>query len=57
MLIKITDIIDVFSKHNIKVNGVFHIGANNCEELEYYDELSIKKENVIWIEAIPEKVQ
>ena len=57
MLIKITDIIDVFSKHNIKVNGVFHIGANNCEELEYYDELSIKKENVVWIEAIPEKVQ
>ena len=56
MLIPITDIIDVFSKHNIKINGVFHIGANDCEELQYYQQLSVKNENVVWIEAIPEKV-
>jgi hypothetical protein len=56
MLIKISDIKDVLSKNDIKINGVFHIGANNCEEMSAYNELSIQKENVIWIDAIPEKV-
>jgi FkbM family methyltransferase len=42
--------------YGISVKGVFHIGAHECEELEFYKQLGLSSENVVWIEAIPYKV-
>jgi len=47
---------EVLKRNFIKINGVLHIGAYECEELVHYSYLGIPKENVIWIEASQEKV-
>ena len=40
------------------VRGIFHIGANTCQELGLYtNEFKIPAEKIVWIEAIPEIVQ
>lgn len=44
-------------KYKMKINGIMHIGAHNCEEMEKYNKIGIKKENIIWIEANPYIVQ
>tara|TARA_X000000368_G_C22967558_1_gene683902 strand:- start:21 stop:668 length:648 start_codon:yes stop_codon:yes gene_type:complete len=44
--------------NNISINGILHIGAHECEELEYYtNELKVNDNNIIWIDAIEEKVK
>ncbi|MEX0596969.1 MAG: FkbM family methyltransferase [Candidatus Paceibacterota bacterium] len=42
-----------------KVTGVIHIGAHECEEYELYlkNFEGVKTEDMIWIEALPHKVQ
>ncbi len=57
MLIDLNKIYDILSLNNIKVTGAFHIGAHECEELPFYHNLGIKNEDIIWIDAIPKKVQ
>jgi hypothetical protein len=47
---------EVLNKHSIRINGVLHIGAYECEELVHYSYLDIPRENIIWIEALQEKV-
>jgi hypothetical protein len=49
-------IFDILKKNNIKVTGAFHIGAHECEELGFYKELGLDQKNIIWIDAINEKV-
>ena len=56
MLINKTEIITILTSNNIHINGAFHIGAHECEELEFYNELGLKKEDLVWIDAIPSKV-
>jgi hypothetical protein len=56
MLIDLNKIYDILSLNNIQVTGAFHIGAHECEELPFYLSLGIQKEDVIWIDAIPKKV-
>ena len=41
---------------NITVKGILHIGAHDCEELDMYKNENIALENIIWIDAIEEKV-
>jgi len=42
---------------NINITGVLHIGAHDCEELGFYNNLlGITPENIIWIDAIEIKV-
>jgi FkbM family methyltransferase len=53
MLIPLDELINKF---NIKIEGVLHIGAHECEELIYYEKY-INRDKIIWIEAIPEKVK
>ena len=43
-------------KYQIKVNGILHIGAHDCEELDSYVKGGCPKDKIIWIEANPEKV-
>lgn len=40
------------------VRGIFHIGANTCQELSLYtNEFNIPTDNIIWVEAIPRIVE
>lgn len=40
-----------------KIKGILHVGAHECEELEAYRELVPSvMQNVLWIEALPDKV-
>lgn len=57
MLIDQTTFNKILRSYNINLNHILHIGAHDCQELHYYHKCGIKKENVVWIEALPEKVK
>jgi FkbM family methyltransferase len=46
----------IFDKYNLKIKGILHIGAHECEELGSYLKHNISIDNQLWLEAIPEKV-
>jgi FkbM family methyltransferase len=56
MLINFEDIYKILLEKNINITGAFHIGAHECEELKYYNNLPLKNEDIIWIDAIDSKV-
>lgn len=56
MLITFSEIIGILYKNKINVIGAFHIGAHECEELAFYNQLGIKTADIIWIDAINSKV-
>jgi FkbM family methyltransferase len=57
MLISLEEIKNIFLLKNITCNGCLHIGAHECEEMDLYNKLDIPKENIIWIDAVPFKVE
>jgi deoxyuridine 5'-triphosphate nucleotidohydrolase len=56
MLISFEEINKVLIAKNINVTGALHLGAHECEELSFYNQLSLKNEDVIWVDAINAKV-
>ena len=46
---------DLVRKYNIKFSGVLHVGAHECEELSDYERY-LPRNNILWVEALPEKV-
>ena len=51
-------IIEEIKRNKIKLKGVLHIGAHECEEKGFYNKnLHINDKNIIWIEANPTKVE
>lgn len=56
MLISFEEIKKMLLSKHIDIIGSFHIGAHDCEELPFYNNLGIKNENIVWIDAIPSKV-
>lgn len=44
------------NKYKIKFNGILHVGAHECEEINDY-ETYIPRDKILWIEALPEKVE
>lgn len=56
MLISCEEVKEILSSNNIDIRGCFHIGAHECEEINVYNRLGIKPENIVWIDAIPSKV-
>jgi FkbM family methyltransferase len=53
MLISLQKLVE---KYNINFKGILHVGAHECEELnDYLKYLTIDK--ILWIEALPEKVE
>jgi FkbM family methyltransferase len=42
-------------KYNINFKGILHVGAHECEELNDYEKY-ISRDKILWIEALPEKV-
>ena len=53
MLIKINDLIQHL---NIKITGILHIGAHECEELNDYNNAGVDNKNIYWVEAMQDKV-
>lgn len=53
MLISLHELV---KKYNINFNGILHVGAHECEELRDYERY-ISRDKILWIEALPEKVQ
>jgi len=56
MLITFEEIVKILIENNIHICGSFHIGAHECEEIDFYNKLGLKPENVLWIDAIASKV-
>jgi FkbM family methyltransferase len=56
MLIPQDKVIESLKTHNIQVKGVLHIGAHECEELPFYHRLGLTDEQVLWIDAMPNKI-
>lgn len=44
------------NKYNIQFRGILHVGAHECEELSVYDNY-LTRNNMLWIEALPDKVE
>ena len=52
MIIPQTILKNLIATRNIQIKGILHIGAHECEELEFYNkELAIDFQDIIWIEA------
>jgi hypothetical protein len=43
-------------KYNIKFNGILHVGAHECEEMNDYEKY-ISRDKILWIEALEDKVK
>ena len=43
-------------KYNIQFNGVLHVGAHECEELNDYERYLLKNK-ILWVEALQDKVE
>lgn len=48
---------NITKKYNMKIHGILHIGAHNCEELEAYNNYGLNNSQIIWIEANPKLVE
>ena len=56
MLITFEEIYKILLSKNIKIKGSFHIGAHECEEMNFYNNIGLKQEDIVWIDAISSKV-
>lgn len=57
MLIDGNVVAKLLKDNNIIVNGVMHIGAHECEEMSFYNNiLNIPSTNIVWVDALPGKV-
>ena len=42
----------ILKKYNITVRGALHIGAHECEELDFYKGIGLTPTDIVWIDAI-----
>jgi FkbM family methyltransferase len=45
------------NQFKLNINGILHIGAHECEELQDYNNIGITNNNIYWIEAMKNKVE
>lgn len=58
MLINLDAIVKALKQYNINITGAFHLGAHECEEIQFYTNyLKLKLNDLLWIEAMPNKVE
>ncbi len=57
MLIPYQRIKDILTVNHISITGAFHIGAHECEEIPFYQQLHLSLSDVVWLDAIPQKVK
>ena len=56
MLIDGDEIKKVLFSNNITIQGCLHIGAHECEEMNFYHHIGLTPDDIVWIDAIPSKV-
>jgi FkbM family methyltransferase len=56
MLISKEEVRIILQRLGIAVKGVLHIGAHECEELDVYRYFGVDPTDVVWIDALEEKV-
>jgi len=56
MIIDIEDIQGILLSKKISINGCFHVGSHDCEELTNYNMLGVKTEDIVWVDALSFKV-
>lgn len=56
MLIPQEVVVRLIKEKEKDITGVLHIGAHDCEELQFYRKLGLQDSDCYWIEAIGEKV-
>ena len=56
MLINQNDIIQLLRRFSISIDGAFHVGAHDCEEITFYTNLGLSNDQVVWVDAIESKV-
>jgi hypothetical protein len=56
MLFKQETVIQALHDHGITPKGVLHIGAHECEELPFYERIGVPKEQMVWVDAVQDKV-
>ena len=56
MYISINQIDEHLKKYNIRITGILHIGSHDCEEYPSYVNYGIVPNNIIWIDALQDKV-
>ena len=47
---------ELAQKYNIQFKGILHVGAHECEELGDYERY-IQRNQILWVDALPEKVE
>ena len=47
MLISISEINSILLQYGIKINGFFHIGAHDCEEMVFYEQM-VSNDNIVF---------
>jgi len=52
-------IMEEIARNNIRITGVLHVGAHDCEEIDFYNELFDKSDKpaILWVEGNPAKVK
>lgn len=56
MLISFEEIEKFLKEYSIIITGAIHIGAHDCEELWFYNKLGLSNNEIIWVEAMENKV-
>ena len=57
-VIEFEKIKSILTENNITVQGILHVGAHECEELHAYQQyLNVSENDIVWIDAIREKVR
>lgn len=56
MLITADEIYAALSQYQHSITGILHVGAHECEEMGLYQSLGISSHQVIWIDAMEDKV-
>ena len=57
MLIPKEQILAYLKSVNISLRGALHVGAHECEEVDVYRYFGIADRRVVWIDALPDKVE
>ncbi len=57
MLISKEETLKLLQENGIQIHGALHVGAHECEEMDFYSAAGLTEKSVVWIEAITEKVQ
>jgi FkbM family methyltransferase len=57
MLIPGNKVFSLLKAHGITVNGIFHVGAHECEELAFYNAIGVPSDKIVWVDAMQNKVE